>query len=67
MKTRNKIALGLAGGLLAGTAVGLMVAPQTGKESRELVNSKASKLGQRMKNLRCRDEESVNHYAEVVG
>ena len=67
MKTRNKIALGMAGGLLAGTALGLMVAPQSGKESREVVTSKATKLGQRMRNLRCHDEESDNHYAEIVG
>ena len=37
----------LLAGALAGTAVGLMLAPKSGKETREVVGSKAGELQQR--------------------
>ncbi|PKB64804.1 MAG: hypothetical protein BZY80_01655 [SAR202 cluster bacterium Io17-Chloro-G2] len=44
MTTRNQIVTGIIAGALAGTALGLLVAPKTGKETRELVASRGSAI-----------------------
>ena len=42
MTNRNQIVSGIIAGALVGTALGLLVAPKTGKETRELVAMKGS-------------------------
>ncbi|HEX7844701.1 MAG TPA: YtxH domain-containing protein [Chitinophagaceae bacterium] len=44
MTTTSKIALGIGGALAAGVIIGLLVAPEKGKESRKFVKDKTGKL-----------------------
>jgi gas vesicle protein len=45
MDKNQKFLLGALSALLAGVAVGLLVAPKNGKETRELIKNKAGDLG----------------------
>ncbi len=44
MTTRNQIVTGIIAGALVGTALGLLVAPKTGKETRQIVAMKGVAL-----------------------
>ena len=44
MTTRNQIVTGIIAGALVGTALGLLVAPKTGKETRQLVAMRGSAI-----------------------
>ena len=44
MMSRNQIVSGIIAGALAGTVLGLLVAPKTGKESRQLVATRGSAM-----------------------
>ena len=44
MTSRNHIVTGIIVGALVGTALGLLVAPQTGKETRQIVATKGSAI-----------------------
>ncbi|MCH7714304.1 MAG: YtxH domain-containing protein [Chloroflexi bacterium] len=77
MTTRNQIVTGIIAGALVGTALGLLVAPKTGRETRQLVATRGvaikSKAGDYFTIIRNRmkkgDEvESLNgasHQQEV--
>ncbi len=67
MKTRNKVALGLVGGMLVGALGGMLFAPKSGKETRHVIVSRANRLSGRMKKRRNGSEESVGHYAGISG
>ncbi len=42
MTTRNQIVTGIIAGALVGTELGLLVAPKTGKETRQIVATRGS-------------------------
>ena len=44
MTTRNKIILGITAGALFGSVAALLVAPKTGKETRQIVTSGAGRF-----------------------
>ena len=44
MTTRNQIVTGIIAGALVGTALGLLVAPKTGKETRQIVAMRGTAL-----------------------
>lgn len=44
MTTRNQIVTGIIAGALVGTALGLLVAPKTGKETRQFVAMRGSAI-----------------------
>ncbi|MCE7041970.1 YtxH domain-containing protein [Dyadobacter sp. CY312] len=45
MNKNQKFLIGSVGALLTGIAIGLLVAPKSGKESRKLIKTKANDLG----------------------
>lgn len=64
MMTRgNKLVAGLVAGAVVGSAMGLLVAPKTGKESRQIVTNRAlvwrNKAGEAFQNLRRKGREEV--------
>ena len=63
MKRGNKLATGLMAGAVIGIAMGLLVAPKTGKESRQMVTNRASlwrtKAGKAFQNLRLKTPKEV--------
>ena len=71
MATKNKIALGLVGGMLVGAVAGLMFAPKTGKKTRDVLYSKATQLRNRVKgsedNVWDSVDDSADHYAKLLG
>lgn len=44
MTSRNQIVTGIIAGALVGTALGLLVAPKTGKETRQIVLTKGTAI-----------------------
>ena len=44
MDRHQKLLLGLGAGAIIGTAVGLLIAPKTGKESRKIVAERAGSI-----------------------
>lgn len=56
-KGATGLALGVLIGAAVGFAAGLLLAPQTGYETRKLVREKAAALRERAARLRCRGAE----------
>ena len=73
MESKNKVALGLMGGMLVGAVAGLVVAPQTGQdlrsEIREVLYAKADRFRNRVKGSNDVVDESLEDstgdYAEI--
>jgi gas vesicle protein len=53
--------------MLAGAAIGLLIAPKTGEEARHVIAERARQLGQRVRSWKGGNgaEEYVNHHAGV--
>ena len=73
MESKNKVALGLMGGMLVGAVAGLVVAPKTGQdlrsEIREVLYAKADRFRNRVKGSNDVVDESLEDstgdYAEI--
>jgi gas vesicle protein len=67
MRNGNRLAIGLTSGMLVGAAIGLLIAPKTGQETRHFITASARRLGQRVRGWRGGNgaEEYVNHHAGV--
>jgi gas vesicle protein len=67
MINRNRLAIGLASGMLPGAAIGLLIAPKTGKEARHVIVARTRQLGQRVRSWKGGNgtEEYVNHHAGI--
>ena len=74
METKNKVALGLIGGLLVGAVTGLVVAPKTGQdlrtEIRNVLYAKADRFRNRVKGssdgVDDSLEDQMGEYAEIL-
>lgn len=64
---KNKIALGLVGGVLMGAAAGLVLAPETGKKTRDVLMAKANQLRNRVKRSDGVVEDQADYYVELLG
>ena len=80
MEKPNRLVTGIVAGAVVGTIIGLLFAPRTGKESREIVATRAGVIRQRagdyVGNLREKmrrsrgldgSEETSNNHVDVVG
>ena len=73
MESKNKVALGLMGGMLVGAVAGLVVAPKTGQdlrsEIRDVLYAKTDRLRNRVKGSNDVEDESLEDstgdYAEI--
>ncbi len=65
MTKGNKFVAGIAVGAVAGAAIGLLVAPKTGKETRQMVSSRAGdvkhKVGQLIRRGKTGEGSEDNH------
>ena len=61
---KNYIIAGLLLGAVAGVAIGLMVAPRTGAETREILRQRLASGAERIRQLR-RGDEATAEEAEV--
>ena len=63
MESKNKVALGLMGGMLMGAVAGLVVAPKTGQdmrtEIRDVLSAKADQFRNRVKGSNDGVDDSV--------
>ncbi len=63
MTKTSKIALGIIGAMAAGVVIGLLVAPEKGKDLRKSLKKNASKWGDQLSHLFSREKEDMK--AEV--
>lgn len=61
MKNLNKIGIGLLGGALIGAIAGLLFAPKSGRDTREMVGARAGELRLRADELRDRAGDYVGN------
>lgn len=66
MDKNQKFLLGALSALLAGVAVGLLVAPKNGKETRELIKNKAGDLGGTAKDKYDKSLEELTALADKL-
>lgn len=77
MSKIQETALGLIAGLAIGGALGLLLAPQSGKETRKMITDKAEDLLDRAKDMKSgliksisfattQEVEKINQYLEVL-
>ena len=53
MTSRNQVVTGIIAGALLGSAVGLLFAPKTGRETREIVGGRSSVLKTKAGDFQC--------------
>jgi gas vesicle protein len=66
MNKNQKFLIGSIGALLTGIAIGLLVAPKNGKETRKLIKSKANDLGGNAKDKYEKSLEELSHLADKL-
>ncbi|MCF0071416.1 YtxH domain-containing protein [Dyadobacter sp. CY261] len=66
MNKNQKFLIGSIGALLTGIAIGLLVAPKNGKETRKLIKNKANDLGGSAKDTYEKSLEELSHLAEKL-
>ncbi|HEV7382586.1 MAG TPA: YtxH domain-containing protein [Dyadobacter sp.] len=66
MNKNQKFLIGSVGALLTGIAIGLLVAPKTGKDSRKLIKNKANDLGDTAKGQYDKSLEELTVLAEKL-
>ncbi|WP_025764418.1 YtxH domain-containing protein [Dyadobacter tibetensis] len=62
MNKNEKFLIGAVGALLAGVAIGMLLAPKDGKQTRKLIKNKANDLGEKTKG---KFEKSVDELAQL--
>lgn len=66
MNKNEKFLIGAVGALLTGIAIGLLVAPKNGKETRKLIKHKANDLGDTAKDKYDKSLEELTVLAEKL-
>ncbi len=61
MSTRNKVLLGILGAAAAGVAIGLLIAPEKGKETRKKIKQTASDWADTLSGLFARGQEELEN------
>mgnify|MGYP006295008639 CR=1 FL=1 len=64
MTTNGKILLGILGGAAAGVITGILVAPASGKETRENISSKTDELLTNLKDFLSKEKEKDSKKAD---
>ncbi|MHA4737747.1 YtxH domain-containing protein [Dyadobacter sp. MSC1_007] len=64
MNKNQKFLIGSIGALLTGIAIGLLVAPKNGKDTRKLIKNKATDLGGTAKDKYEKSLEELSHLAD---
>jgi gas vesicle protein len=64
MTTKTKIALGLAGAAAAGVVIGLLIAPEKGKDMRKKLKKTAGDWADNLSNLFVKGQEEVEELKE---
>ena len=57
----RKLVAGVVSGTLLGAAIGLLVAPKSGKDTRQLVQNKAGSLVTSLKQRRIQNSEKIHN------
>ncbi len=65
MKENTKVMLALFGGLVAGAALGILLAPEKGSETRRKIAEAAKKFGARLKEELDKEGKSDNEYENI--
>lgn len=66
MNKNQKFLIGSVGALLTGIAIGLLVAPKSGKESRRIIKKKTNDLSDSAKDKYERSVEELAHLADKL-
>lgn len=66
MNKNQKFLIGSIGALLTGIAIGLLVAPKNGKDTRKLIKNKANDLGGTAKDKYEKSLEELSHLADKL-
>jgi len=66
MNKNQKFLIGSIGALLTGIAIGLLVAPKDGKDTRKLIKSKANDLGGNAKDKYEKSLEELSQLADKL-
>ena len=67
MKTRTKVAAGIAGGAAVGAALGVLFAPKKGSETRKELMCKCNELISKVKNIKPEDvKEYINNKVDEI-
>jgi len=64
MNTKTKVALGILGAVAAGVAIGLILAPETGKDMRKRIKKTAGNWADNLSHLFDRGEEELENLKE---
>ncbi len=59
MMRNNKFTVGLAFGVLTGAITGMLLAPKSGRESRQAIKTRAAHLGSRARQLMSRGKSTA--------
>ena len=59
MMKSNKFMLGLAFGVIAGAFTGLLLAPKSGRESRQAIKTRVGQLGSRTRQLMAKGKSTA--------
>ena len=59
MNTKTKVALGILGAVAAGVAIGLLIAPEKGKDTRQKLRKTAGSWADSLSHLFVRGEEEL--------
>ncbi len=57
--TNNKFMLGLAFGVVTGAITGMLLAPKSGKESRQAMKTRAVQLGSRTRRMMAKGKSTA--------
>jgi gas vesicle protein len=63
MENNTKVLLALLAGAAAGVAIGILIAPEKGSESRKAINETAKKLAD---TILAKAEETINDFGKTV-
>lgn len=67
MKTRTKVAVGIAGGAAVGATLGVLFAPKKGSETRKELMCKCNELVSKVKNIKTGDvREYIDNKVDVI-
>lgn len=64
MNTRNKVLLGIVGAAAAGVIVGLLIAPEKGKDTRKKIKKTAGDWADNLSSMWAKGKRAADDFAE---